>query len=362
MIIGVDAGALSITDDRLKVGVYRVTLHLLRELARMDMKNTYRLYSFSPIDRGVISELGDRMTNVVITPARGWFTVRLPIELTIHPVDVFLGVSQAIPRSTSHNIGFIYDLGFLFNPDAYGNAAQKLKTQTQSLVERADSIVTISNTSKKDILREYTVDQSKVTVAYPGVDSLFSPIGVAFQSTNPYVLFVGSLNKAKDLSLAIRAFSLAMKRVKKPYDFLLVGGDYWPDSRIDKTIQELGLERRVKKIGLISDSELPKYYRGATALFTTPLHEGFCLPAVESMACGTPVISVDRGAMKEIVGGGGLVSRNAQEVDIANTLYQFLSDDALQKKIRVRAIERSRKFRWKTFASQIYNLLAYYEH
>ncbi len=362
MIIGVDAGALSITDDRLKVGVYRVTLHLLRELARIDTKNTYRLYSFRPIDRGVMNDLGKRMTNRVITPARGWFSIRLPLELSLHPVDVFLGVSQALPRSTSHNIGFIYDLGFLFNQDAYSGAAQKLKAQTRSLVERADSIVTISNATKKDILREYTMDQSKVAVAYPGVDLSFSSTAEAFQSTNPYVLFVGSLNKAKDLSLAMRAFSLTTKRLKKKYDFLLVGGDYWPDPCIDKTIEEFGLEDRVKKLGRISDSELPKYYRGATALFTTPLHEGFCLPAVEAMASGTPVVSVDRGAMKEIVGDGGIISGSLKEEGVADTLYRFLSDNPMRKKYKARAIERSKQFRWPSFASQVYDLIKRYEH
>lgn len=362
MIIGVDGGALSIQDDRLKVGVYRVTLNLLRELAHIDRKNTYRLYSFSPIERGVMQELGERMTNVILTPVKGWFTIRLPLELSLHPVDVFLGASQAIPRSMSHNIGFIYDLGFLFNPNAYGNAAAKLKQQTESLIKRADSIVTISDTSKKDILREFTLDESRITVAYPGVDQRFSPTGEVYTSRNPYILFVGSLNKAKDLPLAVRAFSNALKRFKKPYDFLLVGGNYWPDPRIDETIQSCKLEGCVKKLGLVHDNKLPEYYRGATVLFTTPLHEGFCLPVVEAMACATPVVSVDRGAMKEIIGHGGVVSKSIQEEDIGDTLYRFISDETSRKKYKDHARERSKQFTWTSFASLVYNLIQHYEH
>ena len=97
MNIGVDAGALSISDERLKLGVYWVNVNLLRELRKIDTKNTYFLYSFAPIDRKLMVDLGPRMINRVLTPQRGWFSLRLPLELAVHPVDVFLGLSQGIP-------------------------------------------------------------------------------------------------------------------------------------------------------------------------------------------------------------------------------------------------------------------------
>ena len=97
MMIGVDAGALSITDERLRVGVWRVTFYLLRELSSLDRNNTYRLYSFRPIDRDVMKYFGSNMQNVVLTPTIGWSSVRLPLELTLRPVDVFFGFSANTP-------------------------------------------------------------------------------------------------------------------------------------------------------------------------------------------------------------------------------------------------------------------------
>src|SRR3990172_323750 len=97
MTIGIDAGALAVRDERLKVGVYQITLHLLEELSRIDTANEYRLYSFLPLENNILSKFGKNMRNVVITPATGWMTWRLPLELLLRPVDVFLGPPQSIP-------------------------------------------------------------------------------------------------------------------------------------------------------------------------------------------------------------------------------------------------------------------------
>jgi glycosyltransferase involved in cell wall biosynthesis len=362
MKIGVDAGALGITDDRLKVGVYRVTSHLLQELGKIDSKNKYILYSFDPIDERLMSEFGPNMENRVLWPVKGWFRFRLPLELRLHPVDLFLGTSQALPSTHAKKIGFIYDLGFFYNPKAYGKSLLKLRHQTQSLVAYADSIITISHASKKDILKEYSVPDSKITVSYPGVDDSFSTKGYVRHTKTPYFLYVGSLNKAKDIPRAIRAFGIFLKKIKKPFDFYLIGGDYWPDPHIGATIQSLGLQKSVKKLGIIPDDQLADYYKGATALFTTPYCEGFCLPAAEAMRCGTPVVTVGRGAMPEIVGNGGVISKSIDEGDIADSLYTIVTDTVLRNAVKKNAVIKAKQYNWTTFAKTVYKVIANYEH
>ncbi len=357
MIIGVDAGALSVTDERLKVGVWRVTYNLLKQLSQIDTANTYRLYSFAPIDREVMKEFGSQMHNAVLAPSVGWSSVRLPFELRLHPVDVFLGLSQSIPNlPKSHNVGFIYDLAFLYTPAAYDKSYDQLKKQTDDLVKRANQIITISESSKSDIVSHYKISSEKILVCYPGVDERFRntkwiPDQVGDDKKRPpFFLFVGSLNKAKDIPLAIQSFALFLKKIKKPYDFLLVGGDYWPDPTINESIHRYQLEGRVKKLGFIADEELPRYYRGATAFFTTAIREGFCLPAVESMACGTPVVAVDRGAMKEVVGDGGIISQSIEPEKIAEMLYIIATNSNMRMKLKKEALQRAKQFSWKKFA------------
>lgn len=356
MIIGVDAGALSITDDRLKVGVWRVTYNLLQELSILDPKNTYRLYSFRPIDRDVMRHFGSNMNNVVLTPSIGWSRVRLPLELRIHPVDVFLGLAQTLPSSLPRAIGFIYDVGFLFHPDAYGASAGKLAKQTKQLVERASHIITISQSSKQDILNQYPIPEKRVTVAYPGVSLLVSK-GEAFKGS-PYFLFVGSLNKAKDIPLTLEAFALFLKQSKNSYDFILVGGEYWPDPMIDVLIHQYKLEKTVHKVGYISDDALASYYRGATALVATGLREGFCLPAAEAMTYGTPVLAVDRGSLKEVVGHGGIVTAKPEARLLAHAMMK-MTEKKTRNFFSRRAVREAKKYSWKTFAKNVYNTYAY---
>ncbi|MEK7543785.1 MAG: glycosyltransferase family 1 protein [Patescibacteria group bacterium] len=345
MIIGVDAGALSISDDRLKVGVYRVTKNALEAIALIDKKNNYRLYTFQAIEEGIVERFGGRV-EVVQLPKLGWQRVWLPFELKKHPVDAFLGFAQALPSvSTLCDIGFIYDLGFMYRPDVYGASAATLKRQTDTLVGRADHIITISQATKADVIRRYHGLTKTVSVAYPGVDRRFSPAGEKYSGGRPYFLFVGSLTKTKDIPRLVEAFAGL-----NTYDLYLIGGDYWPDPEIDEAIKTFHLGDRVKKLGFVSDEELPNYYRGAVAFVTTALQEGFCIPAVEAMACGTPVVALGRGALKEVVGEGGIIiSQKSDFTEAMRSMTEKKTRDGFVKK----AIEQAKKFRWEQFGEEI---------
>lgn len=360
MRIGVDAGALSITDERLRVGVWRVTYNLLKELPKIDKKNEYRLYTFLPIDRGVMADFGPRMKNVIVRPRIGWARLQLPIELRRHPVDLFLGLSQMLPRplrlsvsfggqaySPSRTIGFIYDLGFLRYPEAYPGSLKKLENQTKQLIKRSDHIIAISRITKADIIDKYHVKSSQVIVAYPGIDSRFVPRGSKHKEKNPYILFVGALKRGKDVPFAIRVFKKFLEKSKKNYDFILVGGNYWEDPEIAKTIRKERLNHNVKIKGFVSDKDLPTYYRGADALFITSLWEGFCLPAVEAMACGCPVVYRKSGSLPEIVGSAGCPFVTETEGVAA----------LIGKKSGTAGLARSKEFSWTRFAKTVYQLL-----
>jgi len=357
MKIGVDAGALGVTDERLKVGVYRVIRNLLRELSILDTKNQYILYSFDPIDRGVMSGFGQNMDNEVLWPVKGWFRIRLPLELKLHPVDLFLGVSQAIPRSPSRTIGFIYDVGFLHHPEAYPGSFMKLKNQTVNLVKRADRIVTISESVKKDIIQQYPFVKNPITVACPGVDARFTPVGDAFIGTNPYFLFVGALKPGKNVPTLLEAFARFLRSEKKIYDCYLVGGDFWKDKRIEAIIRQNDLSHRVRLLGYVPDNELPEYYRGAAAFISPSLYEGFCLPAVEAMASGCPVIGSTAGAMPEIVGDAG-ITVDPNDVDgLVRAIVKVADNKKVRSAMITKGIKRAKKFSWEVFAKIIYRVI-----
>lgn len=356
MTIGVDAGALSITDDRLKVGVYRVTKNALMALGALDKVNDYRLYTFGAIEEGILKAFEGR-AKVVQLPKPGWQRLWLPIELKKHPVHTFLGFAQALPSVKSLcDVGFVYDVGFLYEPEAYGKNARILKNQTDRLVDRADRIVTISEATKADLMTEYALPAQNITVSYPGIDPFFSPAGQKHHSDRPYFLFVGSLNKAKDIPTLLSSFGVFCRR-NNTADLVLIGGNYWPDASINATIHALQLENRVKTLGFVPDELLPAYYRGAIAFATTALREGFCLPAAEAMACGTPVVAMDRGALKEVVGEGGIIinqrSNIKDQISHMGEAMEKMMDKRVRERVAKKAIVQSQKFTWEKFGRQI---------
>ncbi|MCX6792181.1 MAG: glycosyltransferase family 1 protein [Candidatus Gottesmanbacteria bacterium] len=357
MIIGVDAGALSVRDDRLKVGVYHVTLNLLRELGKIDKTNEYRLYTFLPISPVQMKEFGPRMKNVIVRPVIGWSMIQIPIELRRHPIDVFLGLSQMIPISSARNIGFVYDLGFLRYPGAYPGSLARLEMQTKQLVKRSDHIVAISKSTQTDIMGAYRIGKNRLTVDYPGIDQRFTSNGPKYKEKRPYILYVGALKRGKNIPFAIRAFKKFSDESKKPYDFLLVGGDYWADRTIPHIIEELGLWDRVKLAGFVTDGTLPSYYRGASALFLTSLWEGFCLPATEAMKSGCPIVYAKTGSLPEIVGDTGLVFAKGNETEAADALAKITGSAMLRKKLVNIGIQRSKQFTWRAFAQSVYRVI-----
>jgi len=356
MIIGIDAGSLSVSDIRLRVGVWHVTYELLKRISIVDTKNYYRLYSFTAIDRSLMAQFGKRMTNVLLAPSIGYMKFRLPLELRLHPVDMFIGLSQALPSCVQTKlIGCIYDVGFLHMGKSYGSSYDKLKKQTQDVVKRADRIVTISEFSKKDIMKSYGVKEENITVIYPGVSIL--PFPVLKKSRCPYILFVGALKRAKNIPAAIDGFRTFLKRVKKDYDFYLIGGDYWMDPDIQKTIRKYALEKRVHISGHVSESDLSSYYSGASAFITLGKWEGFCIPAVEAMGYGIPVIYANSGALPEIVGTAGVAVDPTDVTAVGKAIKKSIENAKFRLSCIRKGYERALDFSWKRFGNQWLDLI-----
>lgn len=357
MMIGIDGGALSITDDRLKVGVYRVAYHLIKEMQTLDVKNDYRVYSFGRGERGT-HELSEPNTHFVRLPRPGYEKVWQTLDIVKHPIDVYLGISQSIPYMLSilcdvKNIGFIYDVGYLEYPQFYGHSAAALDRQTRSLVKNSHHIITISQASKIALQQAYGVSDDRVSVVYLGVDDHFTDRGEKMVRKYPYFLSVGSLKQGKNIPFMLRAFADFLKTQKRLYDFVIIGSDVWVDPAITETIRELGLTDRVELLGFVPDAQLAPYYRGATALLTVSLIEGFGLPAVEAMACGLPVIASTAGSYTEVLGEAGIRVNPKDRQELIEAMQQIVSDDTNRTNLVRLGKKQAAKFRWHRFARAI---------
>jgi len=355
MVIGVDAGALAEKDERLHVGVYRVTHELLKYLSEIDTVNTYRLYSYAPIPSMVIKNFGKNMINISSPTPFAYMCVQLPVRLLFAPVDLFLGVAQAVPYGIGKSIGFIYDLGFLHHPEVYGRQAIALERQTEALIIRSFHIITISEASKRDIMDTFRVEGNRVTVAYPGVSEVFRKNKEKMIHPNPYFLMVGFVNPGKNIPLAISAFEKFMRKVNKPYDLVIIGGDTGLDPEIQKTIDRFHLHNHVHLLGRIPDMSVAKWYKSAVGLLALSVTEGFCLPSVEALASGCPVIYAKNGALPEIVGEAGIGVSIKNEKTIIDAMM-------LMTRRKIDTQKRAEKYQWQTFTKKIYDCIGSCTH
>lgn len=357
MKIGVDAGMLGITDERLQVGVWRVAKELLTQLGKIDQVNSYILYSFHPIPKQVMKLFGTSMVNCVLSPSLGWMQIRLPLELMMHPVDVFLGLSQALPRTHAKTIGFVYDLGFITNPELYPDSKGKLKRQTNDLANSADALVTISTSMKREIVNQYAYPESRIHIAYPSIAQAFTLTGVRYMHPRPYFLCVGSFKRGKNIPTLIRAFSRYLISVGKPVDLLLVGSSYWQDPEIVETILSEHVGDHVIIKGYIKDDELATLYRGAIAFVCPSFIEGFGIPFIEAMASGIPVIGSSIPTLVEVVGDAGIFvdPNNVDELSLA--MEKITNGKTLREKLVKNGKKRVKSYSGSDMVKTVLSLL-----
>lgn len=357
MIVGVDAGCLCVDDDRLKTGVFTVAVNLLKRLIRMDSGTTYVLYCFSPIDKNAWREIRTGNENVrmkMVTPKKFWMTASLSKEMLLHPVDVFLGLGQALPYVLpKRSIVFCYDCAFEHFTQAYHGTAAKLSRQTRHAVTSADTVLSISNATKSDVMHFYGVPSSRIGVISLGIDTeIFTP-GRKEKKKTDYFLYVGSLKPVKNIPRMIEAFVRFRKTAKKAYKLVLAGSDWWMDPEIRDTIRKYSANGYVRPVGYVERDRLPQLYANATAFISLGLQEGFGLPYLEAMACGCPVIGADTGGTPEVVGEAGIVVDPTDINGIADAMKQVTDEKKRGDMIR-RGLVRAKLFRWEKSAEEVF--------
>ena len=349
LTIGVDCGALSQQPEENYGGIYTLAVNLLVELGRLDKRNHYLLYSFAPISKELMRQFGREMKNIVLRPRLGYKTVWLPLALKLQAADAFMALSQAVPRGAPPILGFIYDLAFLKYPNAYIQPA-KLKHNTDEIVRESAHLITLSEASKTDIIKRYRLDNDRVTVAYPGVERIFRPRGPKFIDTKPYFLYVGALKKTKNIPKLIEGFVLFRRGSQKDFKLLLVGSLKDMDPEVTNTITRLKLAKRVVLKGYVDRFDLPKYYRGAIALVTPALYEGFGLPLVEAMASGCPVVAAKNSSMPEVMGKFGIMVSASKPEEITKAMQKLVDDSQYRIKMITAGFRQARRFNNRNFA------------
>lgn len=221
-------------------------------------------------------------------------------------------------------------------------------------VHKAFAVLTFSEFSKKEIVEWSGVNPQKVAVVGCGVGPEFSTIGDTHQPGFPYIFYMGNQKPHKNLQGLLKGFAHS----KVPREIrLLVRASGVKKEQYEKELQQLGIADRVEFLGLIPDERLPSYYRGALALAFPTLYEGFGLPPLEAMACGTPVMTSNVTSLPEVVGNAAVLIDPYSTESIAQGLEQITSDYQLREHCISQGLMRAKQFSWEITAQKTLQVL-----
>ncbi len=275
-------------------------------------------------------------------------------QISLVKPDVFFSPGFNPPIYSRYPCVFtIHDLIHLkINEESSVTKRAYYELVVKKAAKRAAKVLTVSEFSKSEIVTWARIPEENVVVVGNGVSSLFSEEGVRYSPGYPYLFYLGNHKPHKNMARLLKAFSIstASKDIK-----LVMSGR--PDRQTVSVIRQHSLEDKVVFAGVIPEEDLPAYLRGAVALLFPSLYEGFGLPAVEAMACGTPVIASNRTSLPEVVGEAGLLVNPYDVENMASAIDTIATDSTQRSDLRKKGIRRTKCFDWNKVAEKVIRVL-----
>ncbi|MHB1403792.1 MAG: glycosyltransferase family 4 protein [Thermoleophilia bacterium] len=274
------------------------------------------------------------------------------------------------PLMTAPLVAVIHDISFEKHPEFFSRKEVLQFQATFPLTaNRAKKVLTVSEHSKRDLLEIYGLPEEKVVVTYEGVNDRFNPVpdegmkvavSQRYGIAGDYILTVGNLQPRKNLVRLMIAYTrLRNARPDITHQLVLVGKKAWKHDPILDFITRSPWNRDVILTDYVPDVDLPALYANASLMVYPSLYEGFGLPPLEAMACGTPVIVSDRASLPEVVGEAG-VKVNPLDIDgIAAAMAALLLEPDASRWYAEKGLQRARQFTWEKTARQTADV---YEH
>jgi glycosyltransferase involved in cell wall biosynthesis len=329
---------------------------LIAELGRLSSPHRYRVYFPDEAARRSAAYLPPSFEPRTLRPSSRWVSLplSLPWELARHPVHLLHVQSLAPPFSRVPVIQTINDLAWILHPEVFPPLLRlRMEFLCRRSSARATRILTVSEFSKKQIVDHYNVPDEKVTVTHHGVHEIYrviddpAPVAAArrrYGLDGPFILYVGKLQARKNLARLVRAFHILRQDFHLPHRLVLVGKRTYLSQDIFDAIAELGLQPHVSVLGEAPLADMPLLH-AASDLFVFPsLSEGFGLPPLEAMACGSPVVSSNSTSLPEVVGDAGLLVDPLDVPALARAMRDVLTNPELRARLRERGLQRAALF------------------
>ncbi|MEO8287200.1 MAG: glycosyltransferase family 1 protein [Chloroflexota bacterium] len=373
MRIGINAHLLAFTSNYRQAGLSRYIYELVQQLPVVDPQNHYTAFvgngdipaGFLAATPSNLSYSRSRLPTVKAPVRIAWEQTILPLATARERIDLlFCPVNVRPVVSTAPVIITIHDVIFLHYPAAFHPLKRLyLKAMTGWSARHSAHVITVSEATRRDVISMLGVPPHRVTTVHNGVGSQFCPIPIEEQEVfkrqkgidGRTILYVGTLEPRKNVSTLIEAFAAIAADPELNDVKLIIGGSKgWYYDEIFATAERLGLTAsgRVQFLGRVPDEELPLWYNIATLCAYPSLYEGFGLPPLEAMACGTPAIVSDRSALPEVVGAAGLLVDPEDTKGWSEALSRVLKNESLAAELGRKALEQAARFSWERTARE----------
>ncbi len=361
MRIGIDVRTIA----GQSTGIGRYTHSLIKSLAAVDRENEYLLYGFffKNFDKGVLNRIIPNEKNFTFAGKRIpgrilsiiWRLGYLPLEYLVGELDVLiLPECVTTPWAKGKTIVVIHDVAPFFAPQWYTNsAASQITRRLKEALGKTNRIIAISNNTKKDLIKFMGLHEEIISVIHGAVDETFykvddgkviTDIKKRYKIDGKFILFVGTLEPRKNLNLLITAYMKLRQKNAIEHRLVIVGKKGWTYKEIFEAVERLGISGDVIFTGYVPDEELVLFYNAADLFVYPSFYEGFGLPPLEAMSCGTPVITSNTSSLPEVVGDAGIMIDPHDVEGLASAMEKVLHDEALRERMSKDGIDRAKLF------------------
>jgi glycosyltransferase involved in cell wall biosynthesis len=347
-------------------GIGTYIRNILRQLARLDRRTEYVLIC-GDRDRELGLSLGDNFRVEVDTskPYSIWEQVTVPWTLVRTRTGIFHEPHYVLPPLTHcRSVVTIHDCIHLRFPQYLPKrgALAYARAQMGAAARRSNRILTVSEASKRDILEYFDVPPEKVTVIYNGIDEHFvtpppedkmRAIEERYQLQGEFALYVGNVKPHKNVERLLDAFHLVRQSGLTDLKLVVIGDEISKYAALRRAVHRYNLHKYVRFLGFLPDETLSVVYRLASVFVFPSLYEGFGLPPLEAMACGTPVITSNVSSLPEVTGDAALLVDPYSAEEIADATRRVLTDSSLRSDLSTRGLTRAHEFSWERAARRV---------
>ena len=360
MKIGIDARKLH------DFGIGTYIRNLLRQLARLDQQTEFVVLC-RPEDREALASLGANFRPLA-EKARNYSIaeqVTIPLALQRERVDLFHAPHYVLPPLVRcRSVVTIHDCIHLMFPQYLPNrlALTYARTSMSLAARRATRVITVSESSKRDILRFVNLPADKIDVIYNAYDERFGVepreeevvrVRERYQLHDEFVLYAGNVKPHKNLERLITAFHLVRQRGLDHLKLILIGDEISKYAALRRAVHKYQLHPYVRFLGYLPEETLAVMYRLSGVFVFPSLYEGFGLPPLEAMASGTPVVTSNVSSLPEVAGDAAVLVDPYEPEALADAMLRVLTNEALRKDLRRRGLDRAKQFSWERSVARV---------